>query len=31
MKAETSKVLHVEQALYGAETWSLGKVDQKYL
>jgi hypothetical protein len=30
-KEETSKVLHLEQTLYGAESWTLRKVDQKYL
>ena len=28
---ETSEMLHLEQALYGAETWTFRKVDQKYL
>jgi hypothetical protein len=26
-----SKVLRLKQAFYGAETWTLRKVDQKYL
>jgi hypothetical protein len=30
-KERTSKVLQLEQALYGTETWTLRKVDQKYL
>jgi hypothetical protein len=30
-KKETSKVLHLEYGLCGAETWTLQKVDQKYL
>jgi hypothetical protein len=30
-KEETSKVLHFEHSfLYGAENWTLRKVDQKY-
>ena len=28
---ETSKMLHLEHGLYGAETWALRAVDQKYL
>jgi hypothetical protein len=28
---ETGKVLHLEIALYGAGTWTLWKVEQKYL
>jgi hypothetical protein len=30
-KDETSKMLHLEHILYGAETWTLRKVNQKYL
>jgi hypothetical protein len=32
-KEETSSVLHFELgiAMYGAETWTLSKVDQKYV
>jgi hypothetical protein len=30
-KEETSKVLHLEHSLYGTETWTLRKIDQKYL
>jgi hypothetical protein len=30
-KDETSKMLHLDYSFYGAETWTLGKVDQKYL
>ena len=31
IEEEASEVLHLEQALYGAETWTLGAVDQKLL
>ena len=30
-KEETSKLLHLEHSLYGAETGTLWKVDQKYM
>jgi hypothetical protein len=30
-KEETSHVLHLEHNLYGAESWTVWKVDQKYL
>jgi len=30
-KVKSSKVLHLEHSLYGGETWTLRKVDQKYL
>jgi hypothetical protein len=30
-KEETSEALHLEHTLHGAETWTLRKVDQKYL
>jgi hypothetical protein len=30
-KEETSKIQHLKQSLYGAETWILREVDQKYL
>ena len=31
MEEETSKMLHLEHSLYGAETWTLQAVDQKHL
>jgi hypothetical protein len=31
LKKKTSKVLHLEDSLYGAETWKLRKIYQKYL
>jgi hypothetical protein len=31
LKEETSKVLHLEHSFYGAESWTLQKVHQKYL
>jgi hypothetical protein len=30
-KEQISKVLHLERSLYGAENWTLWKVNQKYL
>jgi len=30
-KEETSKVCHWSRALYGAKTWTLWEVDQKYV
>jgi hypothetical protein len=30
-KEETSEVLHLDIALYGVETWTLRKLDQKYV
>jgi hypothetical protein len=28
---ETSEILHLEHSLFGGETWTLRKVDQKYV
>jgi hypothetical protein len=31
LKENTSNMLYQEHIFYGAETWALGKLDQKYL